>query len=67
MTVLVNEKPKKLPEASDLGHLLHDIGIEAGKGLAVAVNGTIVPMGRWLDTPLFENDQVLVVQATQGG
>ena len=43
------------------------IGIDKQKGVAVAVNGTIVPNSIWSETELHANDQVLVVQATQGG
>lgn len=67
MTVLVNEKPRDLPDTSDLAYLLSEIGIEGQKGVAVALNGTIVPTANWSATPLSSNDQVLVVQATQGG
>lgn len=67
MTVLVNENPREVPDASDLRHLLREIGIEKQKGVAVAVNGAIVPIATWPDTQLHANDQVLVVQATQGG
>ena len=67
MTVLVNENPRDLPDASDLAYLLCEIGVDGQKGVAVAVNGTIVPAASWSETQLASNDQVLVVQATQGG
>ena len=67
MTVLVNENPREVSDASDLRYLMHEIGIEKQKGVAVAVNGAIVPPATWPDTKLHANDQVLVVQATQGG
>ena len=67
MTVLVNENPREVPDASDLRSLMREIGIEGQKGVAVAVNGAIVPSATWSVTQLHPNDQVLVVQATQGG
>ncbi len=67
MTVLVNDSPKEVPEASDLAHLLSEIGIESETGVAVAVNGTVVSSVGWQETPLFSNDRILVIQATQGG
>ena len=67
MTVLVNENPREVPDASDLRYLMREIGIDEQKGVAVAVNGAIVPTATWPDTQLHANDQVLVVQATQGG
>ena len=67
MTVQVNESPREVPDASDLRSLMREIGIEEQKGVAVAVNGAIVPAATWSVTQLHANDQVLVVQATQGG
>ncbi len=37
------------------------------KGIAVAVNGSIIPASKWDSFALKENDQILIVQATQGG
>lgn len=67
MTVLVNESPKEVPVASDLAYLLSEMNIDAKKGVAVAVNGNVVPSARWEETQLSSNDQILVIQATQGG
>ncbi|GAB3221967.1 hypothetical protein GCM10027447_08320 [Glycomyces halotolerans] len=39
---------------------------EAGRGIAVAVNGEVVPRSEW-DRPLDDGDAVEVLTATQGG
>lgn len=36
-------------------------------GVAVAVNESVVPVSRWESTLLCESDQILVIQAAQGG
>lgn len=36
-------------------------------GIAVAVNESVVPVSRWESTLLCESDQILVIQAAQGG
>jgi sulfur carrier protein len=36
-------------------------------GLAVAVNGDVVPRSRWATTPLSTHDRVEVLTAAQGG
>ncbi|WP_025272180.1 sulfur carrier protein ThiS [Haloglycomyces albus] len=57
------------------GHLYHDIQTveeavravtTASKGIAVAVNGEVVPKHRW-GTSLSPDDKVEVLTATQGG
>ncbi len=37
------------------------------KGIAVAINQHVIPKERWADTPLHEQDQILIITATQGG
>ncbi|HEY3250835.1 MAG TPA: sulfur carrier protein ThiS [Ignavibacteria bacterium] len=37
------------------------------RGIAVALNSTIVPKQKWNDTALNENDEVEIVHAVQGG
>ena len=40
---------------------------EKQKGIAVAVNETVVPKAQWESYELQPNDKVLVIKATQGG
>jgi sulfur carrier protein len=38
-----------------------------GRGVAVALDGEVVPRGRWDEVELHEGQRVEVVQAVQGG
>jgi sulfur carrier protein len=40
---------------------------EEGRGVAVALDGEVVPRGRWDDVALADGARVEVVQAVQGG
>ena len=40
---------------------------EARRGVAVAVNGTVVPRSAWATVPLADGDAVEVLTAAQGG
>jgi len=40
---------------------------EARRGVAVAVNGTVVPRSAWARVPLADGDAVEVLTAAQGG
>ncbi|KPF84744.1 hypothetical protein IP70_14500 [alpha proteobacterium AAP38] len=43
-------------------------GIDPGaRGIAVALNDTVVPRGRWADTILSPGDRVEIVKVLQGG
>jgi sulfur carrier protein len=37
------------------------------KGIAVALNNRIIPLSAWAETPINNNDSILIITATQGG
>jgi sulfur carrier protein len=49
--------------------LLLDLGVEPERrsGVAVALNGAVVPRGRWAETALAPGDELEVIGAVQGG
>lgn len=50
-----------------LTQLLAELGLSANQGVAVAINDAIVPRSTWLTHCVAAGDQLLVIQATQGG
>jgi sulfur carrier protein len=65
--IQVNGQPLAL-SAKNLGALLHERGVNtAGKGIAVALNGAVVPRAAWAETRLQAGDTVEIVLARQGG
>ncbi|MDN3690898.1 sulfur carrier protein ThiS [Chryseobacterium tructae] len=40
---------------------------EKKKGIAVALNNRIIPLSVWAETPLNDQDSILIITATQGG
>jgi sulfur carrier protein len=65
--VYVNDEPRTLAPAATLLTLARELGLAERKGVAVAVNGTVVPRAGWLSQALAPADRVLVIKATQGG
>jgi sulfur carrier protein len=61
---------KEVETASDLSleELLKQY-LESGKldGIAVAVNGEVVPKGLWRDRVLQSDDRLEIIRAVQGG
>ena len=54
--------------AATLAALLEEKAVDTGqRGIAVAVNGAIVPRAAWPQTPLRPGDTVEIVRARQGG
>lgn len=68
MTVVVNGQPQEVSSGMTVNRLLEALGHDsAGAGIAVAVNGEVVPRGAWPTTALRERDRIEVLGATQGG
>ena len=67
MKVTVNDEVRELPSEATLQILLVDLGLETRRGLAVAVNQSIVSLSERTDHELTEGDRVLIIEAAQGG
>ncbi|HTQ31765.1 MAG TPA: sulfur carrier protein ThiS [Opitutaceae bacterium] len=65
--IYVNDQPRPLAAPATLLALLGELGLAGRKGVAVALNGAVVPRGDWPARALAAADRVLVIQATQGG
>ena len=67
MNILVNDESKNVPAGSSLRSLLVELGMIEFNGWAIAVNNEVVPVDAIDDLILSPNDQIMLVQATQGG
>ena len=65
--IRVNGESEPLAAAT-LEALLAEKAVDTGvRGIAVALNGSVVPRAAWHDTPLQPGDSVEIVRARQGG
>ena len=54
--------------AATLERLLEEKAVDSGqRGIAVALNGAVVPRAAWRETALKPGDSVEIVRARQGG
>ena len=67
MKIIINQQTKDIPEQYSVEQLLQSIMPDMPKGIAVAVNQTIVPRQAWSTKILLPNDKVVFIKATQGG
>jgi sulfur carrier protein len=67
MLVFVNGEAREVREGSSVLGLLDEMALPDGRGIAVAVDGEVVPRGRWESTRLSEEQAVEIVRAVQGG
>jgi thiazole synthase len=64
----LNGEPHELPAGATLADAVRESGAEqGGRGVAVALDGEVVPRGEWAATPLAEGHSVEVLAAIQGG
>jgi sulfur carrier protein len=64
--IIVNGKPEPLEQAT-LGQLVAGRTNASARGLAVALNDTLVPRKAWSTTRLRAGDRIEIVKAMVGG
>ncbi len=66
MKVTVNGQDRSVDDNCSVGDLADSVGV-GPSGVAVAVNGEVVPRSSWPATPLHDGDRVELLGAMQGG
>ncbi|MDQ1295715.1 MAG: sulfur carrier protein [Actinomycetota bacterium] len=68
MNVTVNGRPHVLPEDSTIATAVEAVlPGAAGAGIAVAIDGQVVPANSWTEHALHDGDALEVIMALQGG
>ena len=67
MTIWLNGEPRERGGAT-IAELLADLGLESSaRGVAVAVDGEVVPRAEWDERTITEGQRVEALSAMQGG
>lgn len=66
MKLVVNGEVQAFDRATSVDGLVAALGLER-RGLAVAVNGEVVPRSTWSEHGLADGDQVEILTVAQGG
>ena len=68
MKIVLNGEPRDLRDGASVAEAVDASGAPPSRaGIAVAVDGEVVPRGSWDSRLLGEGQQVEVLQAVQGG
>ena len=67
MKIKVNGSDIELNVDYQLIALLKKLSLGGKKGMAVAVNAEVIPKKNWNQFELSENDEVIIIEAAQGG
>lgn len=67
MEITINDKTQSVSNGDKLLQAVEkEIGLNT-KGIAVALNETVIPKSEWSKVQLQNNDQIIIIKATQGG
>jgi sulfur carrier protein len=66
MNITVNNKTHYLQNAFSIESMVLELKLET-RGIAIAINQSVVPKKDWSQTKLEENDNITIIKATQGG
>lgn len=67
MKITINHQIEEVAEQASLQSIVFARFGEKQQGIAVAVNNTVVPRAAQQHYTLQENDNILIIKATQGG
>ncbi len=67
MEITFNNQIREIEAPASILHILNNWIGEKQKGIAVAVNETVIPKAQWESYQLQHKDSILVIKATQGG
>ncbi|AYV38796.1 sulfur carrier protein ThiS [Aeromonas veronii] len=66
LTIRLNDKAQPLAAGQSVADLLVAQGVSP-QGVAVALNGAVLPRGRWAETRLKDGDELHLFTAIAGG
>jgi sulfur carrier protein len=66
MTVVVNGEARELAAGLTIDDVVRSL-TDQERGVAVALNGEVVPRGAWATTTLWGGEHIEVLRAVQGG
>ncbi len=68
MRLVVNGRPTELDDGTTIVDVLVAMGRDvSARGVAVALNGEVVPKGQWKTTEVGDGDRIEVLSAVGGG
>ena len=65
--VTINGERRELDDGATIEVAVRAAGAPDGRGVAVALDGEVVPRGEWATTRVRDGQQVEVLRAVQGG
>lgn len=65
--IYINGKPHNYKKQQNLAELFDSLDIKPEKGIAVAVNNSVILKTNWKNYLVNREDKILLIKASQGG
>jgi sulfur carrier protein len=65
--IYINDIARSFEQPQTLSELLLALNIDDSKGVAVALNNTVISREKWDKCVVNDNDKLLLIKAAQGG
>jgi sulfur carrier protein len=66
-TARVNGVERRLEPGTTVSALVRSLGVESARGVAVALDGAVVPSSAWKRTEVRDGQELEILRAVQGG
>ncbi|WP_031530332.1 sulfur carrier protein ThiS [Dyadobacter crusticola] len=67
MEIIINDQSREIPEHYSVQQLLSGLFPDSLKGIAVAINQSVLARSEWERRQLQPHDRITLIKATQGG
>ena len=67
MKIVLNGERTEVPEGTKVIYVTELMGLDDGRGIAIAVDGEVLSHDDWAKTSLTDGSRVEVLRAVQGG
>jgi len=67
MQVKINQKDYQFSKTFTIHEMLHELEMNEQSGIAIAINSEVISKNKWESIQLNDQDDILIITATQGG
>jgi len=67
MQVKINQKDYQFSKSHTINEMLQELQMNQQSGIAIAINSEVVSKNKWESIQLNDQDDILIITATQGG
>ncbi len=67
MNIIINNQSHDFQHGIKLADAIQTLDLKNHKGIAIAINNEVIPKQNWSSHELKDQDNIIIITATQGG